>query len=201
MSRGHDVFIASISGILRKDEPIGLVPMETAGVAVIVKDDPAREVLLIRRAERPGDPWSGQVALPGGRVEPLDSSFRETAVRETLEEVGLDLGSARFAGYLGAFQARTRSILVVPSLFLLSASRELRPNAEVSSYRWVPFADLLAEETRTSYRLEWGGRQREFPALDLDDYLVWGLTERILTTLADSLRHHGRARGRQAETS
>ena len=62
-----------------------------ASVALIVRDRRLPSVLLIRRAERTGDPWSGQVAFPGGKKQEGDLTARDTAVRETMEEVGIDL--------------------------------------------------------------------------------------------------------------
>src|ERR1700680_3050243 len=72
-----------------------------AAVALVLRQG-ARglEILLIKRAEHMDDPWSGHVALPGGREEPADASLQETAVRETLEETGIDL--ARDGEVLGA---------------------------------------------------------------------------------------------------
>jgi 8-oxo-dGTP pyrophosphatase MutT (NUDIX family) len=192
LSGNSERFAASISAILSQDEPIRRVVRETAAVAVIAREaSGVDEILLIRRSERAGDPWSGQVAFPGGRVETEDVSFRRTAERETREEVGIELEEARFAGYLRAFQARTRSIWVVPSVFLLGDRPDLKLNGEVSSYRWVTFADLLGDDRRTTYSLARDGHRRTFPAFDLDGYLVWGLTERILTALADAV---GRSR-------
>lgn len=180
--------LASVSGILKTEEPIKRTPHETAAVAVILRGRASGlDVLLIKRAERNGDPWSGQVALPGGRVAPRDGSFMETAERESQEEVALDLERASFSGYLGAFQSRTGGISVVAAVFVMDEDQEVRLNQEVSSYRWVPLAELLAPEKRRSYTLEWGGKRRSVPSFDLDDYLVWGLTERILSRLVEAV--------------
>src|SRR5579863_6444108 len=95
-------FVRSILPILGQEEPISRVASETAAVAVVVRDtEEGDEVLLIKRAERDGDPWSGHIALPGGRVQKQDESFKATAVRETREEVGVDLdANASFLGYM-----------------------------------------------------------------------------------------------------
>ncbi|HEY8150363.1 MAG TPA: CoA pyrophosphatase, partial [Vicinamibacteria bacterium] len=70
-------------------------PSSRAAVALILRDGPQGiEVLFIRRAEHPKDPWSGQMAFPGGRAEPGDADLRATAIRETREEIGVDLGAA-----------------------------------------------------------------------------------------------------------
>jgi 8-oxo-dGTP pyrophosphatase MutT (NUDIX family) len=191
-ARRADV-LSALSALLTRDEPIERVPAETAAVAVIIGvTDLAAELLLIRRSERRGDPWSGHVALPGGRVEEGDGSFRETAVRETREEVDIDLErSARFVGYTKPYQARMRGIWVVPCVFLLSSVPVVTPNQEVASYAWMPLDEILAPESRTTYRLNREGRVRVLPAFNLRGYLVWGLTERILSSLVEAVQKEG----------
>ena len=140
MTKGS--FLDSLSPMLTGEEPARLVPRESAGVAVIFRslDGGEEVVLLIRRAEREGDPWSGQVAFPGGRVSAADVSFEETARRETSEEVGIDLSSttAAFLGYMREFRARTKDVVVIPSVFKLGADSPVTLNKEVASYEWVP---------------------------------------------------------------
>ncbi len=124
------------------------------------------------------------MAFPGGRVEPGDRSFREAAVRETREELGADLGSvARFAGYMGRFQARRKGIWVVPSVFVARAVFPMVASREVSSHMWVSLRELLARENRSTYTLEQGGERRSFPSFNVAGRVVWGLTERILSSL------------------
>jgi len=177
--------LGSITERLRRVEPIERVEGETASVAAIFRNDPrGEEVLLIKRADRAGDPWSGDVAFPGGRVEAEDSSFRETAVREAREEVGVDLtADARFLGYMGAFRTRRKGIWVVPSLFLVTGKPMVRKNNEVSSHMWVPLHELLREENRSTYSPGGEGGDRSFPSFNLGGYTVWGLTERILSSM------------------
>jgi len=154
---------------------------------VFRKGPKQEEVLLIKRSVRPGDPWSGDMAFPGGRVEAQDSSFMAAAIRETREEVGADLSAnARFLGYMRPFQARRRSILVVPSVFLASGPVSTRANKEVSTIIWVPLDDLIREENRSTYVSELEGARRTFPSFTLQGHIVWGLTERILSALVDS---------------
>jgi 8-oxo-dGTP pyrophosphatase MutT (NUDIX family) len=184
-------FVRSISSLLSQGEPIELVPSETAAVAVIFGDAATGEeqILLIRRSDREGDPWSGHIALPGGRVEKEDGSFRAAAARETREEVGIDLdANARFLGYLGPLRARTRSIWVVPSVFLSDGVPIVTSSAEVASYKWMPFQAVVAPESRSTYEPKGHQEGRTFPAFERDGYLVWGLTERILSTLAEAVQ-------------
>ncbi|MDA4114481.1 MAG: CoA pyrophosphatase [Thaumarchaeota archaeon] len=179
--------VASVAEGLRKDEPIKRVERETAAVAVIF--GPGEEgLLLIKRADRQGDPWSGDIAFPGGRVEAEDTSFSAAAVREAREEVGVDLAAnARFLGYMAPFQARRRGIWVVPSVFLITGAVAVERNSEVSSYMWVPIREILAHENRSTYSIELGDDKRSFPSFNLQGYVVWGLTERILSSLVESM--------------
>jgi 8-oxo-dGTP pyrophosphatase MutT (NUDIX family) len=165
-------------------------PLIWAAVAVILAPDPDA-VLLIRRAERVGDPWSGHMALPGGRQEPAEPNLLTTAVRETAEEVGLTLSLADFIGTLDDVVPRTPvlpPIAVRPHVFALSHRPSLTLNPEVAGARWVPLDLLLDPAIQDSVRLDIRGESREFPAYRLDDSIVWGMTERILTSLLNHLR-------------
>ena len=175
---------------LEQDEPVERVERRTAAVAAIFRSGSGgEEVLLIKRADRAGDPWSGDVALPGGRVEAEDSSFMETAAREALEEVGADLSAgARFLGYMRPFQARRKSILVVPCVFLATGPLSIAGSSEVSSHMWVPVRDLMEPKNRSTYEPRLGGTATSFPAFSLSGYTVWGLTERILSSIVESLQ-------------
>ena len=179
-------FLIPLAQRLTREEPTQLVPKASAGVAVIfhvLEDD--EEVLLIRRAERDGDPWSGQVAFPGGMVNATDGSFEETARRETSEEVGIDLGpkAAAFLGYMRELKARTREVVVVPSVFRLSAPVTVTLNEEAASYEWVPLKGLVRKGARSTYILRRNGVEIAFPSLVHRGLVIWGLTERVLSAI------------------
>lgn len=161
-----------------------------AAVAVVLVPSPDA-VLLIRRAERAGDPWSGHMALPGGRRDAEDEDLIATAARETLEEVGLRLDRDDLLGGLDDVVPRTPvlpPIAVRPFVFGLAQRPDLTPNPEVAGVRWVHLDHLLHPETYHSARLEIRGEPREFPAYRVDESIVWGMTERILTGLLAQLR-------------
>jgi 8-oxo-dGTP pyrophosphatase MutT (NUDIX family) len=181
--------VAAVAEGLEQDEPIKRVERETAAVAVIFRPGTGEEeLLLIKRADREGDPWSGDIAFPGGRVEAEDLSFSASASREAREEVGVDLAAnARFLGYMAPFQARRKGIWVVPSVFLITGAVSVERNNEVSSYMWIPLKELLAHENRLTYSLELGDDKRSFPSFNLQGHVVWGLTERILSSLVESI--------------
>jgi 8-oxo-dGTP pyrophosphatase MutT (NUDIX family) len=161
-----------------------LVPRTSASVAVIFRDaQDDEDVLLIKRAEREDDPWSGQVAFPGGMVSPADKSFEDTAKREAAEEVGVDLsdGAAVFRGYMRDFTPRTKAVVVVPAVFQLVAPSALTPNQEVASCEWASLNEL-AEEARSSHRIQ-KGAQTPFPRIVHRGLVIWGMTERILSAI------------------
>ncbi len=179
-------FLDSFSPRLTKKGGFLLVPRKSAGVAVIFHGSgDGEEVLLIKRAEREDDPWSGQVAFPGGMVSTSDSSFEETARRETAEEVGIDLASeaAVFLGYMSEFTARTRDIVVVPSVFTLPAAAQVTLNGEAASSAWVPMRGLAREDARSAYLLRRDGAELAFPSLVYRGLVIWGLTERIISAI------------------
>lgn len=143
------------------------------------------ELLLIRRAERPGDPWSGHVALPGGRMQEGDADLRQTAARETREEVGIDVSAGgRLLGELDELAPRSvllPSVVVSPFVWEVPADAEPVPNHEVQAAEWIPVEALLHPDAATEYLHEIpGATPRRFPAFDARGYVVWGMTHRIL---------------------
>jgi 8-oxo-dGTP pyrophosphatase MutT (NUDIX family) len=161
-----------------------------AAVAVVIAPHPD-SILLIRRAERAGDPWSGHMALPGGRRESGDLDLVATVIREIGEEVGIDLSREDVSGPLEDVVPRTPvlpPIAVRPFVFLPPARPRLVLNPEVASARWVPLSDLLQPDAYQSVRLDVAGQSREVKAYQLEDLTVLGMTERILTDLLQRLR-------------
>jgi 8-oxo-dGTP pyrophosphatase MutT (NUDIX family) len=161
-----------------------------AAVAVVLAPEP-EAMLVIRRAERDGDPWSGHMALPGGRQEEADRDLVATAIREAREEVGIELTPADLAGALDDVVPRTPRlppIAVRPYVFVLPARPVLTPNPEVAAVQWVDLDHLLHPDTYQEALLDIGGEQRGFPAYRLDDAIVWGLTERVVSGLLELLR-------------
>lgn len=166
-----------------------------AAVAIVLRDvEDGPEVLLIRRSERIDDPWSGHMAFPGGREDPDDESLLATAIRETQEELGLDLStSGRLLGRLGDLPAVARGrrvgITIAPFVFELTGEVELayRPD-EVAEAIWVPIDPLMHGRLHTTFELERDGQRTLSPAHDVDGRIVWGLTYRMLESLFALLR-------------
>jgi 8-oxo-dGTP pyrophosphatase MutT (NUDIX family) len=162
-----------------------------AAVAVVLVRDP-EALLLIRRSEREGDPWSGHMALPGGRRHPGDVDLMTTAIRETQEEVGIRLEARGLIGCLEDVIPRTPvlpPIAVRPFVFVLASPPALSLSPEVAGTRWIGLPELLNPSIYNSIRLNIRGENREFPAYRFDDEaVVWGMTERILSALVQRLR-------------
>lgn len=154
-----------------------------AAVALLFVPDPDR-LLLIRRAERDGDPWSGHIALPGGRRDAADRDLLETATRETLEETGIGLDAARPGVALDDHAPLTPvlpPILVRPFAFLLDHEPPVTPSVEVAASAWVPLAVLADPAAYRPTELEVRGARHRVSGYHLDAGLLWGMTERILT--------------------
>jgi 8-oxo-dGTP pyrophosphatase MutT (NUDIX family) len=167
-----------------------------AAVAAIARDTgDGAELLFIRRAERDGDPWSGHVAFPGGRAEPRDADAQAAAVRETLEEIGLDLGtSARPLGELADVLARpslTRMALpmiVRPFVYeLTSPSPALSLSDEVREVLWLPLAFLLDPRNRHSMPWRMGELTIQLPCYRFGEHVLWGMTLRMVDELLELL--------------
>lgn len=156
-----------------------------AAVALIVVPDPDA-FLLIRRAERTGDPWSGHLALPGGRRQTEDIDLLATAIRETREEVGIVLERMNLAAALEDVVPRTPvlpPVAVRPFVFNLAERPPIVPNPEVAGTAWIELDPLRNPEAREELALDVRGQRRIFPAYRTAIGPVWGLTERILTLL------------------
>lgn len=164
-----------------------------AAVALVVVPDPDR-VLLIRRAERAGDPWSGQLALPGGRRDATDLDLLHTAIRETEEETGLVLPRERHRATLDDLAPVTPvlpPILVRPHLFHLEFAGAVGLSDEVAHAAWVELAALADPGTYRDTAIEVRGAPRTVPGYHLPEGFLWGMTERILTPVIRAWRDLG----------
>ena len=149
------------------------------------------ELLFIERATHMGDPWSGQMALPGGREEPTDPDLAATAERETFEEVGLDLSPAERLGQLHDLDGRARRIIVSAHGYWLDGEAPvLAPNHEVANVFWVRLTDLADPKRHIEYQYPVLGVEVH-PGILLGDgpQVIWGMTLRMLVDLFDRLGH------------
>lgn len=162
--------------------------MQRSAVAMILQlREGELHILMIKRAEREGDQWSGHMAFPGGRMDAGDEHGFATAVRETEEEIGLALGPGdRCLGRLSDIRARPRQgagMRVSAYIFLLEREVEFTPNHEVAEVVWVPLAHLL--DTGNREELLWLGRLVgiRLPCYYYRDRCIWGLSLRMLDEL------------------
>lgn len=203
MSTSAPIELARIRTALARHRPALIAPapggaQRRAAVALILREADGRvELLLIRRALRAGDPWSGHMALPGGREEPGDADELGTALRETREEVGLDLTSAVVLGRLddtpAVARARPVPLTISAFVFELEGDPELVLSAEVAETLWVPLDDLDGPALATSVRFQAESVHYELPAWDIHGRVVWGLTYRMVNLLLAAIRDDQRA--------
>lgn len=169
--------------------------LSQASVLLALRPTDPLELLLIRRAEKEGDPWSGHMALPGGRRQREDADLLATALRETREETGLVIAPDAVLGELVEVRPQTRrrmSITVVPWVAAVAAGRRVVPApAEVDTALWVPLPDLASEDAVAEFLIELEGESRSFPALSYQEYVIWGLTHRILEDFIEVSRAAG----------
>jgi 8-oxo-dGTP pyrophosphatase MutT (NUDIX family) len=145
----------------------------------------APELLFIERARKEGDPWSGQMAFPGGRRDVRDADPAATAARETLEEVGLKLAApfGRLDDFSGSRNPRVPPLVVSPYLYAVESRPVLVPNVEVQSTVWIPVPWILHPDANFDYEFQREEFTGTFPAIRYERYTVWGLTYRILANL------------------
>ena len=165
-----------------------------AAVAIVFREGVRSvEVLLIERAVREGDPWSGHMAFPGGRLEHGDGSSLRTARRETFEEVGIELANAEYLGRLDDIigNPRTSPTLVVAAhAFFLTENQKIQlAPQEVQEAFWFPLADMLEESRSVEYTISHLPEAR-YPGILVgipDRHVIWGLTYRFLENLLNVL--------------
>ena len=160
-------------------------PLRRAAVALIIRDGGAGPaILMIKRASFAGDPWSGHIALPGGRREPGDATLEATAIRETREETGVDLAAhGRLLGRLDELQPSTPvlpQLAIAPYVALLEGDAPFALSEEVVDAFWVSMTALADPANWSDVQIEVRGVRRSFPAFLHGEHVVWGLTERIL---------------------
>ncbi|MDP6376211.1 MAG: CoA pyrophosphatase [Pseudomonadales bacterium] len=165
-----------------------------AAVAIILRElNPGEpEILFIKRAEKAGDPWSGHMAFPGGHKDPLDLDLKHAAIRETLEEIGLDLRPATYLGALDQQRAMPRrrhlDMLIAPFVFELEGDPAFEPNYEVAEVVWTPLQPLATNAIHDTMEWPMAGQPTIFNGYRLaTGHFVWGLTYRMLKTFFTAL--------------
>lgn len=165
---------------------IELQRIRQAAVTLMLRETTfTAELLIIKRAERIGDPWSGHLALPGGRAEPHDADLLATAARETYEEIGIDLlRDGRFIGQLPLIKPanpRLPQIEITPLVALAPSQVSFQLSEEVDDLFWLPIEPLKRDGLSDVYEMRFGDLLKKWPAYPSKLGPIWGITERILT--------------------
>lgn len=184
-----------IAAALRVRTPVPAArdePFHEAAVALVLhRGEHGLEALFIKRATREGDPWSGQIALPGGRRNPGET-LRDTAMRETHEETGVPLSEiGTLLGELDELRPRTPvlpPIIVRPYVFVVPHRPALVLSDEVAEAFWAPLDVIFDDATRTEITISVPGFHATRPAIEVNGHVIWGMTEHILRTFEQILR-------------
>lgn len=165
-----------------------------ASVALVLRASATGpEVLFIERAQHEGDPWSGDLGFPGGKVEKEDGEERRAAERETLEEIGLGLEGARYLGRLSDISGVHFPVRVSCFVYGLTApSAVFSLSAEVRTFFWVPLANLLDSERHLTAPVHFSGKRLDSPAiriLEPGNIPLWGITYRLVMQFLQLLGH------------
>lgn len=167
--------------------------MTRAAVAVVKRHDPdqGEQILLMKRAERPGDPWSGDMAFPGGKRSDSDNNVYETALRELYEEIGLPANALKDAGRISDQLTKTHSgkrpMAVTPFVFELRHEVKFKLNHEASETLWVPVSHFKLPANRESMYWKVKGVKLKVPCYWYKNRRIWGLTLRMIDELTKQL--------------
>ncbi len=173
-------------------DPSDLLVRSRAAVAAILRFSPAPEVLLMQRAEHPGDRWSGHVSMPGGRADDGDADLLATAIRETREEVGLDLTAAPLLGRLGATRAIAKGkilpMTITPYVFHLAEPAPITLNHEATASFWFPLDRAARGDLDGKYEYKLGPIPLSLDCWKWEERTVWGLTYEMLRGLLEIVK-------------
>ena len=164
-------------------------PRLQAAVSLVIRSAVSLDLLLVKRAHFDRDPWSGHMALPGGRRDPKDIDLQHTAIRETMEETALELGEG--SQYLGRLKAlkpnsvRLPKLTITPFVFGVGEHAQAAiASPEIDQVFWVSLDELHERESESYVEIPMpDGQRQEFPCYMVEEEPVWGLTYRIISEL------------------
>lgn len=192
--RDAPLSLESFTRALARHEPRVIpaaVAPRRAAVAVLLRwEREAPDVLLMQRVQRQGDRWSGHVSFPGGMEDPTDADLLHTAVRETQEEVGLDLrGSARLVGrsddQVAMARGKVLPMAITPFVFVQTRPAPLVLGPEADATLWLPVDQVAAGALDEDYDYRLGPVPMTLPCWRYEGCTVWGLTHRMLSRLLE----------------
>jgi 8-oxo-dGTP pyrophosphatase MutT (NUDIX family) len=167
-------------------EIAGRMPSRQAAVLIPVVDRAEATVLLTVRSTRLPD-HAGQIAFPGGKIDPADETPAAAALREAQEEIGLEANRIEPIGYLDLYLTTT-GYRVLPTVARVAPDFSLSLNpAEVDDAFEVPLAFLMGAENHQQHSREWKGMIRTYYAMPFGERYIWGVTAGILRNLYERL--------------
>ena len=170
-------------------EPLG-TPSTTANAAAVLIPIVARQtpsVLFTLRATELSL-HAGQISFPGGRFQPEDGTFLETALRETEEETGIARSHVEVMGFLDPYLTGTGYTVIPVVGFLKEGFTQVRNEREVAEIFEVPLEFLLDPANRALRRAERNGVWREFHSIRYHHYDIWGATAGMIVNLSQRLQ-------------
>lgn len=169
------------------EAPAPADPLRAAAVLVAVVTHPTGATLILTERPRGMRDHAGQIAFPGGKIDPDDATPLDAALREAEEEIGLDRGHVDPIGYLDPSVTGT-GYLVLPVLAIVSPPFKLAPDPrEVADVFEVPLDFLMNPSNHQRQSRDIGGRRRQFYAMPFEDRFIWGATAGILRNLYERL--------------
>jgi len=173
--------LVSDSGIEKLSKALRPVSDEqgaNAAVALTLKLGKAElSVLFVKRVENPADPWSGQMAFPGGKRDATDLNVKQTVIRETFEETGISLlDGCRFLGVLTALQSKPKhGLIILPFVVLVEHEPRIKLNEkELEGFAWISLSEIIRGKGFAKFSFG------DVPAYTVGSTVIWGLTYRIL---------------------
>lgn len=163
--------------------------LKRSAVILLLRDgNHGPELLMMKRAERDGDPWSGHMGFPGGRQEPSDANIFVTAVREVKEEMGFDIESVadspvRLSDIRATAKGREQAMVVTPFVMFAHSQVDIVPNHEVAEYVWIPLQHFAYPGNRQTFELHHAGETYSMPCYYYRYFKVWGMSLRMLDEL------------------
>ena len=173
------------------EAPAEPVPSKRAAVAISVRSGVSGpEILMIQRAVREGDPWSGHMGFPGGRKDTSDVTDVACAKRETREEISFDLDThgelvCQLSDVNTGWRADRPEMLVAPFIFKVDSTPSFALNHEVDDTLWIPLNFLLDDANRGRHQWDWRGEVLESDAFTYDGRLIWGLSLMMIDELLE----------------
>ncbi len=187
-----DEILGALNTRQHKAAKFSATPRQASVAMILSGREKDLDVCFIRRAERAGDPWSGQVAFPGGKADSLDKDAHSVAERETHEEVGLKLTENHRVGPLPTRQVATRNLVLSPFIYHIDTAEKAtvfaREPAEVAHVFWVPLRHLFTPSSATELEYPMAGSGMTYPGIRYEEDVIWGLTLNVLDSFAQIMQ-------------